>query len=383
MKRTILFFCGRRNETGERKFSGICSYARKRHWNVRYIHYHDLPFDTYLKLWKPDGIITDNILYAPKPKSRIPTVFLDAEGAAGNRRNPCVVHDPRDAARLALAEFQRLGLKRLAFLPPRKPQQWSEERQDSFVCGAAALGIDVDVFRTRTEDPESPEFHRCLKDWTKRLPHPCGVLAANDETAEVFLALCPQSGIKVPSDLAVIGVDDFVQLCENTFPSLTSIIPAFVDSGRLAAERLDALLAGKPDAPGVISYGELGIDRRDSTKRLYGGGNEVREARDLIRREACNGLKARDVLKLMHGSRRGAEMHFKAEVGRTILEEIENVRLSKSKRLLANSDWTLAEIAAACGYASTSHLRKAFERRTRLTMGEWRKKHRKAGKESA
>jgi transcriptional regulator GlxA family with amidase domain len=37
----------------------------------------------------------------------------------------------------------------------------------------------------------------------------------------------------------------------------------------------------------------------------------------------------------------------------------------------------LAEIAAQCGYKSSSHLRKIFERRMKMPMGAWRRAHRK------
>ena len=78
----------------------------------------------------------------------------------------------------------------------------------------------------------------------------------------------------------------------------------------------------------------------------------------------------------LKGSRRNAQIQFKATTGRTVLEEIKNVRLRLAKRLLQTTSLSLAEIAAKCGYASSSHLRKIFEKRMKTTMGAWRKAHR-------
>ena len=78
----------------------------------------------------------------------------------------------------------------------------------------------------------------------------------------------------------------------------------------------------------------------------------------------------------MKGSRRNAEIQFKAMTGRTVLEEIKNVRLRQAKRLLQTTSLSLAEIATKCGYKSSSYLRKAFEKRMQMTMGAWRKAHR-------
>ena len=70
-------------------------------------------------------------------------------------------------------------------------------------------------------------------------------------------------------------------------------------------------------------------------------------------------------------------MQFKAATGRTVLDEINNVRLRHAKKLLQTTRLTLVEIAAHCGYKSSSHLRKIFERRMKMPMGAWRRAHRK------
>ena len=70
-------------------------------------------------------------------------------------------------------------------------------------------------------------------------------------------------------------------------------------------------------------------------------------------------------------------MQFKAATGRTVLDEINNVRLRHAKKLLQTTRLTLAKIAAQCGYKSSSHLRKIFERRMKMPMGAWRRAHRK------
>ena len=369
MRKTVLFFCGERGHVAETMFSGICAHAHTQNWNVKFIRYGNLPAEDYLKIWNPEGIITDNRRFVAK---RIPTVCLDANTNAPNLRR--IVHDPTAPARLAFAEFERLGLVNLAYLPPLSERPWSDDRRDAFLKIAAAANIHVSVFPKRRTESDSPNLQVRLRNWVKVLPRPCGVFAANDATAELLLTMCQIAGVKVPDEIAVIGVDDNRMLCENTFPSLTSIAPAFAEAGRLAAKALDELMDGRRSAAATL-YGELGVIRRDSTKRLYGHGTDIRDARDLIRREACLGLRARDVLKLMHGSRRGAEIRFKAETGRTVLEEIENVRLTHAKNLLRGTSETLSQIAAACGYRSSSHLRNAFERRTKMTMGEWRRKH--------
>lgn len=378
MSKTVLFFCGEHSDVALRKYAGICAFGQRRKWNVRFVHYlaDATSFRDTCATWRPDGIITDNAAYASARDADVPTAFIDAKNADKPRVWPGVYHDPRAAARLAAAEFARLGLRHLAYLPPAEGCAWSDERLDEFRKAATASAHEVAVFPKRRTEKITPDYLRRLQDWARALPKPCGVFAANDATADVFLSLCPLAGVKVPQELAVIGVDDTAGICENTFPPLTSVAPAFKSSGTMAAELLDALMSGRTPVARTLLFGAVGLTRRDSTKRLYGRATELRNSRDLIHREACRGLKARDVFAHLKGSRRNAQIQFKATTGRTVLEEIKNVRLRLAKRLLQTTSLSLAEIAAKCGYASSSHLRKIFEKRMKTTMGAWRKAHR-------
>ena len=56
-----------------------------------------------------------------------------------------------------------------------------------------------------------------LRTWLQSLPKPCGIFAANDFAADYVLSTCQIMGIRVPDDVAVIGVDNDVTICENAF----------------------------------------------------------------------------------------------------------------------------------------------------------------------
>ena len=375
--RTILFFCGDTCNAALRKHDGICRYGRNLKWNVRFVHYSRIPLADYLSVWKPDGIITDNLNYLPAPRQKIPTVLLDANGAEHHPKTPSVTHDERQPAQVAADEFARLGLANLAYLPPLREYEWSDRREAAFLDIVRRAGRSADVFAKQRSEVDGPVLHRRLIRWLKSLPVPCGIFAANDATAELLLSLCPLAGRKVPEELAVIGVDNDERICENTCPSLTSVISNHEESGRLAAAMLDDLLSGRKPSSPRRTYGELGVRRRESTQRMFGRGSDIRDAVNLIKREACTGLKARDVLNLMKGSRRSAEMRFRAETGRTVLEAIGDERIERAKSLLADTRLTLLEIARACGYQSITPLKQAFEVRIGQTLGAWRKASRK------
>ena len=108
-----------------------------------------------------------------------------------------------------------------------------------FAKAVAAAGGRLNVFESSAVQ-DLDVFRERLGPWLSALPRPCGLLAANDATADIVLRLLRNRRIKVPEDIAVVGIDNDTLICENTTPTLTSVAPDFERSGYLAAEMLDA-----------------------------------------------------------------------------------------------------------------------------------------------
>ena len=73
-----------------------------------------------------------------------------------------------------------------------------------------------------------------LAEWLVSLPKPCGVWAAFDQRAKHVLDACRLAGLNVPSQIQVLGVDNETYVCEQTIPSLSSLMPDFENGGFLA-----------------------------------------------------------------------------------------------------------------------------------------------------
>jgi AraC-like DNA-binding protein len=64
---------------------------------------------------------------------------------------------------------------------------------------------------------------------------------------------------------------------------------------------------------------------------------------------------------------------FKQELGQTPHKWLTAIRLEHAKRLLAESDQTLEQIASACGFSSPSHFKTLFKQSTHYTPGAYRR----------
>jgi LacI family transcriptional regulator len=73
------------------------------------------------------------------------------------------------------------------------------------------------------------------------------VLGANDLLAIATMHLVTERGLRVPHDVAVVGMDD-TELADVTSPALTSVDLAALDRGRAAAQLLLDRLE-QPDRP--------------------------------------------------------------------------------------------------------------------------------------
>lgn len=88
--------------------------------------------------------------------------------------------------------------------------------------------MDTILYFQSPSKPFGPEYQRNLREWLGTLQLPSGLFAANDRVASEVLVAAAYMKLKVPSELAVVGVDNFAPICEHTIPALTSIQPDFM-----------------------------------------------------------------------------------------------------------------------------------------------------------
>ena len=83
-----------------------------------------------------------------------------------------------------------------------------------------------------------------ISKWLKTLPRPLCVFACNDDRGVYILEVCKIAGLKVPEEIAVLGVDNDELVCNLSSPPLSSIKVGFDKAGFEAAEVLDKQMNG-------------------------------------------------------------------------------------------------------------------------------------------
>ena len=184
-------------------------------------------------------------------------------------------------------------------------------------------------------------------------------------------------GIDVPSELAVIGIADDELRCENTEPTLSSVLPDFERSGELAVRLLARRMAA-PQTPYLReNYGVKFVVRRQSTHVLRTADPCVARGVERIRIGLAEGVRVADVAKAMGLGLRTAQKRFLAAAGRSIDDEIRTRRLARARELLVSTDRSVADIAEACGYADERALRYLFLRQLGTSPTQFRRETRR------
>jgi LacI family transcriptional regulator len=375
----------RRSNVCRMKLAGLRRFAHLRGWVVTPVFEDECgDIQSLLTKFRPAGCVVecgwgDGAKHFPiNLFGRTPVVYLDCEpGRFGNRA--CrVIHDNSATIVAASRELLRLRLPHFAFVGWPVQVFWSVLRADLFTEEMAKRGQSCKQFQHMVRRGQEHIWRLRLHEWVAALPIPCGVLAANDKVAVEVVKACKANGLRVPEDVAVLGIDNDGDMCYSVGPPISSIQIDFENAGYRAAEQI---AAGAP--AGDVTFGCMAVISRQSTQHFSSMRLRIVTAMEHIRRKACDGLTAASVLAIIGGSRRAAEMHFRQSVGRSILEEIQSVRIERVLYYLECTSLPIEALAALCGYPTSWALRKAFRKATGMSMRAWRLRSRRMRDEAS
>jgi len=371
-------------QPGRDKLRGIFDYAHLYGpWHLHLVHGRsgEQTPATVSDLTDYDGLIVGQMmlnLSETLKRIRKPIVLMDPLDSALKPDSPfakcsCTFDDSESVGIAAAEYFLSRGYQNFAYVGELLNRNWSVQRGESFRRRLEKAGFTCGFYPLTASPCEGADDAAQLAAWLKTLPTPIALLAAMDSRAHQMIGLCEDSGLNVPRDVAVLGVDDDELLCNGSIPTLSSIRRDTVRCGFLAAQMLDRLMRKETRKRQVLRYGVRNIVTRDSTQpEAVPTDPIVQRAREFIRINAGTGIGVPDIVAHLNVSRRLAEMHFRKACGHSLLDEIQSTRLERVKRLLKETDLPLTEVCTRCGYGTDVHLRRIFKRRFGCSMREFR-----------
>ena len=86
---------------------------------------------------------------------------------------------------------------------------------------------------------------RQVHDWLLAIKKPAAILASNDYPARRLADMCSQLKLRVPEDVALLGIDNDELECLLASPPLSSVVNPAEKIGFEAAHILEQLLSGR------------------------------------------------------------------------------------------------------------------------------------------
>ena len=148
--------------------------------------------------------------------------------------------------------------------------------------------------------------------------------------------------------------------------------------GYEAARLLDLVMKGQPAPKKLVLIQPAGVTTRLSSDILMVQDTRVAESLRYIWENYTRAINAKTVAAEAAVSYQWLNELFVKTTGRTIAEAINLRRMEQAKRLLAETEMSLRDIAGECGFTDGTHICRMFRRESGGTPLEWRKRNHRA-----
>lgn len=328
-----------------------------------------------LRGWPGHGAITAILTPADvRAAERLGIPVVNLAATLPDTGIPSVLPDHYGMGRLAAEHLLERGLRRLAYYGV-KGFWFSELRCRGFVECAEQAGATCDVLEVPRKSGPWANWQKrtgLLVRWLKRLRPPIGLLAVQDYRARVVIEECERLGLRIPHDVAVLGMEDDPTLCEFCRPTLSSVSRNAWRLGVETASMLDCLMDGRPRPPDVVLPSD-GVVARQSTDTIAVDDPHLAAAVHFIHDHLSEPFGVERVVQASSISRRQLETRFREMLGCTPYDYLSHRRVERAKQLLAAPGRIkFRHVAKACGFPSVDRLRLVFQRVTGTTPLEYR-----------
>jgi len=361
-------------ELGHEIGRGVFEYARRKHpWNIRRASidetrsgYMDWGMDALIFPVEPSNPTNELLIGAKLP-------IISTHALPDHPEIPQVSMDQIVIGEMAATFFLSRHYKNFAFVNRYEESAAHQLRGQGFCDALKAQGCDPHelIFPSRLS---FEEMESSILEWVRSVPKPAAIFCSDDGVARNIIELIHHTHCMVPDDVAVLGCEDDVMLCETCRPAISSVHIPYRRIGFEAARLADEMMQGKP--PRSIVLESAKITERLSTSLLATQDDQLRRAVDYIQRNICENITAQDAARHAGLSLRVLQKRFKAELEQTPARYIQHTRIEQAKTMLETTDRSVDDIAELVGYSHGLSLSKTFKALTGESPVKYRRKHR-------
>lgn len=318
-----------------------------------------------LKGWRGDGIIA--ALNTPSEAACVKhfnAPVVNISGTLAKTPVPRVSLDNGMVGRLAAEHLIERGFETFAYFGLRDVS-YSAVRQHAFdgrLRDSGGRSVALLMPPTyRAKGLQWRDQQRKLVKWLSSLPKPVGLFAVTDYRARQVLDACRQMGLRVPQEVAVIGVDNEEVICVHVQPQLSSVIRDNQQEGYRAAALLDQLIRGRKVDSMEEMIPPLGVVARESTETVAFKDPRLCEAIEYLNKHIDDPIGVQELASHVGVSRRWMEYAFRDALKESPYQYIRHRRLKLAQHLLeTESAAKIYQVAERTGFSSAKQLSMSF-----------------------
>jgi LacI family transcriptional regulator len=332
----------------------------------------------WAKDWKANGILGQFYNDSNVEKLWNEGISVVAQDFKERHPNiPNITGDYFKTGRMGAEYFLRKGFENFAFYG-FKNIVWSRERSQGFEKRVNEDGYSVHYFEHKRQFKSRELWYykpSALSKWLKALPKPIALMACDDNQGMHITEACRLTNIRIPEEVAVLGVDNDEMLCNLSDPPLSSVSLDTIKGGYEAARLMHTMIKSKNKEFYDIVVEPTQIITRNSTDIYAAKDAYVGMGLKFIHNNIEKNLKVTDVLEEVPLSRRSLEKRFLQVTGYPVYEYIFNLRIEKFTQKLLETDLSVFEIAVDLGLNDSKNIARQFRQIKGCTPSEYRKKY--------
>lgn len=327
--------------------------------------------------WEADGIIGQFYNEEEVRKftdAGIAVIAQDFEERFDNVPN--ITGDYHETGRLGADYFLKKGFRNFAFYGFSNIV-WSRERAEGFEERVKEAGHDVHYYEHKNSRSMDLWYYKPsdLSRWLNSLPKPIALMTCDDNQGHHITEAARHAGIRIPEEVAVLGVDNDETMCDLSDPPLSSIGLDAEKAGYETARLMEQMIETKMYTGKNVIVKATQVITRHSTDIFASKDKYIVSALKYIHDNLDKNLKVDQVLKEVPLSRRSLEKRFVQTTGYPVYEYIYNQRIEKFTQKLLETDLTIFEIALDLGLNDSKNIARQFKQIKGLTPVEYRKKY--------
>ena len=319
--------------------------------------------------WKKyDGILTASIRSSDRKKlqedgCKVICLSLLDLGDLPEKSDATVAVDESQICLTGINYFLRKGFSNFACcLDPKREELFRLQTQKSgienvYSFSPSPIPLEVDL-KSRIE-------------FVRNLPKPCAFIVQTLLWSERWNEVIHRSGVKVPEELSILGIDNHEYICNVQSPRLSAIDTNSYELGFRAVETMAKLLNGESVPHKTLIAPQKRVVERESSDFYAVRNKKLRQIIVFIRAHIGEGLTVRSLAEEFSVTVQAMDALFLRHLWTTPKRFLIEQQLMRAEELLRRGDLKIAEVARESGFVTQRNFYDFFREYHNTSPKEW------------